>query len=647
MQKLENKTLDLVSENINQLRDLFPEAFKEGKIDFDALRRVLGDEVETEDERYSFTWHGKSDAIKLAIKQSTGTLKPCKEESKDWDTTQNLFIEGDNLEVLRILQTSYRNKIKMIYIDPPYNTGNDFIYEDDFKDPIKNYKEKIGEFGKANPETAGRYHTNWLNMMYPRLRLARNLLKDDGVIFISIDDNEEHNLRKICDEIYGENNFIAKLVWEKKKKGTFLSNTISSVKEYILVYSKDKPKFNGLIGEINHSQETYPCVNASNKRDIRKIPSGIKSKFSQKNYYLPKGEIISVNTMDLVLHSNLVIEDGILAEELLIEGNWRYQQDLMTEFALNGELYITQDLYLRRIVNEPREKTLKDLLSRVGDEEGFLKNEIDINNLFLDGWGSNEDGEEELRLLLDGKSLMDFPKPQKLIEKLTVSIRDKEAIILDFFAGSATTAHAVMSLNTRDRGCRKFILVQIPELINKDKEAYAAGFKTIADIGRRRIDKAGEKIKSEKKTNQGDIFNQDEINSLDIGFKVFKLEETNFTQWDEEMSDKELSLLRSVQSLKPNCTQEDALYEILLKYGIDISLPIEGKEIRGKKVFSLADNYLLICLEKDLGLDIIEEIAKLKPNRVVFYDDGFKDDSVKLNAEQTLKKFGVEDIRVI
>jgi adenine-specific DNA-methyltransferase len=213
--KLESKTADLIAENITKLRELFPEAFAEGKIDFETLRLVLGDEVETESERYSFTWHGKTDAIKLALKQSTGTLKPCKEESKDWDATKNIFIEGDNLEVLKILQASYRNKIKMIYIDPPYNTGTDFIYEDDFKDPIKNYKEKIGEVGKANPETAGRYHTNWLNMMYPRLRLARNLLKEDGVIFISIDDNEVHNLRKICDEIFGEENFVCDFVWKR------------------------------------------------------------------------------------------------------------------------------------------------------------------------------------------------------------------------------------------------------------------------------------------------------------------------------------------------------------------------------------------------------------------------------------------------
>ncbi len=236
MEKLESKSLDMISENIDKLKDLFPEAFKEGKIDFEALRLILGDEVETEDERYNFTWHGKSNAVKLALERSTGTLKPCKEESKDWDTTKNIFIEGDNLEVLRILQSSYRNKIKMIYIDPPYNTGSDFIYKDDFKDPIKNYKEQVGEVGKSNPETAGRYHTNWLNMMYPRLKLARNLLRDDGVIFISIDDHEVHNLRKICDEIFGEENFVAEFIWAAGRKND--SKLVSLSHEYIITYVK-------------------------------------------------------------------------------------------------------------------------------------------------------------------------------------------------------------------------------------------------------------------------------------------------------------------------------------------------------------------------------------------------------------------------
>jgi adenine-specific DNA-methyltransferase len=624
MQKLENKTLDLVSENINQLRELFPEAFKEGKIDFDALRRVLGDEVETENERYSFTWHGKSDAIKLTLRQSTGTLKPCKEESKDWDTTQNLFIEGDNLEVLRILQASYRNKIKMIYIDPPYNTGNDFIYEDDFKDPIKNYKEKVGEIGKANPETTGRYHTNWLNMMYPRLRLARNLLKDDGAIFISIDDHEVHNLRKICDEVFGEENFIGCIVRTTGQTTGQDSEGLGSSFDYLMVYSKSPDLTLLGLPLTPHDLKRFENEDERGKYaydQMRKTGSNDKREDRPNMYYPikdPDGK-----------------EVYPVGPTTGYESCWRFEEKTYKKL-------LEENIILWK-------KTKKD-----GEEvwwpyvKYYLEGRTKRPSPLWDDLEGNKKASRDLRSLFENKKLFDFPKPLELIIRIAQISCNFNDLILDFFSGSATTAHAVMALNADDGGNRRCISVQIPEKCDEKSEAFKAGYKNIAEISKERIRRAGEKIKSEKESNQGDLFNQqDESNDLDIGFKVFKLEETNFTQWDEEMSDKELSLLRSVQSLKPNCTQEDALYEILLKYGIDISLPIEEKEIRGKKVFSLAGNYLLICLEKDLGLDVIEEIAKLKATRVVFYDDGFKDDSVKLNAEQTLKKFGVEDIRVI
>ncbi len=609
MIKLDGKTQDLISKNITKLRELFPEAFSEGKIDFEALRLALGDDVETEDERYSFTWHGKTDAIKLALKQSTGTLKPCKEESKDWDTTKNIFIEGDNLEVLRILQASYRNKIKMIYIDPPYNTGNDFIYEDDFKDPIKNYKEKIGELGKANPETAGRYHTNWLNMMYPRLRLARNLLKDDGAIFISIDDNEVHNLRKICDEIFGEENFIGKFIWKKKQGGGNDSNLVVIEHEYLLSYTKNIAVCNLYLDtKYELDENLYPFEDESGRYGLITLDKS-SIRFSESLVY----EIID--------------NEGKVYYPRIVKGKqscWRWGKE--------------------KVKNEFKKLVFKDgkVYTKYYKQEGVIPKSLLIESRF----GRTETGNDDIKILFGDKPFS-YPKPLVLIKHLLRIGSSDNNIILDFFAGSGTTAHAVMELNAEDGGKRRCISVQIPEKVDEKSEAYKAGYRTIADISKERIRRAGEKIKAEKQSNQGDLFNQDSNNELDIGFKVFKLDETNFTQWDDKMTDAESALLKSVQALKPNSTQEDALYEILLKYGVDLSLAIQELTIKGKKVYSLADNYLLICLEKELDLETIEEIAQLNPERVVFYDNGFKDDVVKLNAGETLKKFGVKDIRVI
>jgi adenine-specific DNA-methyltransferase len=664
MEKLNGKSKDIVNENIEKLKNIFPEIFTEEKIDFDKLQETLGNYIEDKEERYNFTWNGKSRARRIAQTPSTGTLRPCKEESVDWDNTENLFIEGDNLEVLKLLQKSYHKKVKMIYIDPPYNTGNDFIYKDDYKDNLKNYLEITGQLdeeGKnlsVNPETGGRYHTNWLNMMYPRLKLARNLLKEDGVIFISIDDNEIHNLRKICDEIFGEENFVSQLIWEKKKKGTFLSNTITNIKEYVLVYAKIKKKFNGLIGEINESIETYPCINASNKREIRKIPPGILSKYKEKDYLLPKGSTISVTTMDLFLHSDLVIKNNLLVEELIIEGNWRYNQELMDQYAKNGELYITQDLYLRRIVNEPREKTLKDILPRVGKDKSLIKKEINANNLFMDGWGSNEDGEEELRFLLGKKGIIDFPKPRKLIEKLIISVRENDSIVLDFFAGSCTTSHAVYEANNTDNGNRSFLVVQFPEPCNEKSEAFKAGYKTIADIGKERIRRVIKKIKSEQeeqnKKNKETLFNDNKGENnqkLDLGFKVFKLDSSNIKTWDTSIEDLEQNLLNSVDNIKNERSTEDVLYEVLLKYGLDLTVPIEEINISDKKIYSIGYGALIICLENDIQEEVIKGIIKLKNDlkpeaiRVVFSDSSFKDDSIKMNAIENLKQNGIEDIK--
>jgi adenine-specific DNA-methyltransferase len=355
----------------------------------------------------------------------------------------NLLIEGDNLAALKLLEEEYTQKVDVIYIDPPYNTKNkDFIYDDTFVDAGDSFR-----------------HSKWVSFMRKRLKVASRLLADGGVIFISIDDNEQATLRFICDQLFGEENFVSQLVWEKKRKGSFLSNSITNIKEYILVYTNNIKRFPGLVGQVTRKRETYPCINAVNKRGIRRIPAGVPSNYKDKDYFLPTGAIISDKTMNMVLHSDLIISGGVLEKDVLIEGNWRYAQDALDEFAEKGELYLTRDLYLRRIVDHPRFKMLKDLLSRVGDDpERTYRSDIDPDDLFACGWGTNEDADEELRQILGKQKSFNYPKPVRLLEKLVASVRRSDALCLDFFAGSGTLGHAVMKLNQLDGGNRRFIL---------------------------------------------------------------------------------------------------------------------------------------------------------------------------------------------
>jgi adenine-specific DNA-methyltransferase len=477
-------------------------------------------EVATTQESYKLDWLGKSYARLLANEPIRTLLSADVAHNSQAANlnSQNLLIQGDNLEVLKHLKGAYREAVKMIYIDPPYNTGSDgFVYQDDRKFT----PEQLADLANVSLEEAKRIleftqrgansHSAWLTFMYPRLYVAKQLLRDDGVIFISIDDNEQAQLKLLCDEVFGEGNFVGELTWEKKKKGTFLSNHLTNVKESIFVFAKNLSSFNGLIGEINSEETTYPCINASNNRSTRVFPRGIFSKYKERNYQLTKGNTISVTTMELKLLSDLVIKDGILAEDLIIEGNWRYNQDAINEYAKKDEIYLTQDLYMRRIVKEDRLKMIKDLLTRVGTNPDLKYQHINTKNLFEDGWGSNEDAEEEVRILFEQKEIFSNPKPLKLIMKLIASTRFQEAIILDFFAGSGTTAHAVMQLNAEDGGNRQFICVQLDEKTDPKKEAYKAGYKSIFDITQARIQKAAQKIQSEHPNYTGNL-----------GFKQFK-----------------------------------------------------------------------------------------------------------------------------
>ena len=657
MDKLKMQTANKADENYRKLAELFPNAVTETidengevvrAIDKDVLMQEIAVKVvDGREERYQFTWPDKKKSVLLANAPISKTLRPCREESVDFDNAENLYIEGDNLEVLKLLQETYLGKIKVIYIDPPYNTGNDFVYEDDFAQSTEEYLANSGQFDEdgnrmvQNTESNGRFHTDWLNMIYPRLRLAKDLLTDDGVIFISIDDNEQENLKKCCDEVFGAQNFVSQLTWEKKKKGSFLSNAITNIKEYVFVYCKSMLKFEGLIGEINSDVETYPCINASNKRELRTIPAGIESKYKEKNYFMPKGSEISDTTMSIVLHSDLVIKNGILSQELIVEGNWRYSQPAMKEYAEKKELYLTRDLYLRRIVTEARYKTLKDLLPRIGEDQSSThKQKIDLNNLFATGWGSNEDADEELRLIFGVQKLMDYPKPVRLIQKLLASYRNThDCYVLDFFSGSATTAHAVMELNAADDGKRKFIMVQLPEETDIKGSAYKAGYKNICEIGKERIRRAGQKIKDEAGlTAQG----------LDIGFRVLKCDTSNMKDVyyrPDEVT--QMTIGDYASNIKNDRTPEDLLFQVMLDLGILLSSKIEETTIAGCKVFNVADGFLYACFDNNVSDAVVTTIAKEQPYYAVFRDSGMASDSVLTNFDQIFAAISPSTVRKV
>lgn len=634
MKKLEGKTLDVVKDNVEKLQELFPEVFTEQKIDFEKLKLALGDRVQSEKERYEFTWNGKTEAIQMAQKQSTGTLRPSKEESVEWDTTQNLYIEGDNLEVLRLLQNSYRDKVKMIYIDPPYNTGKDFVYKDNFHNNIKNYTEMMDENYRSNAETNGRYHTDWLNMIYPRLKLAKSLLKDDGVIFVSIDDSEQSNLKKIMDEIFGEANFIASVTRNTnsaKNQAIFFSVS----HDYCLVYAKN-------IGSLNVKYaENKWAVAKNNVNDyLRKIEELRNMKLSHDeiteelkqitkyprftdfvNYwYMDDKGVYQKDNLGGVKNGNMVtiMNPLTLKEDPIPPGGFRYSAEKLQQLIAEDRIHFHIDgslPRLKRYLTDNLEQRPKSIMS--------------------------DDQRPDYSLLKEFNTPFDNPKQLSFIKRL-LSIFENDEIYLDFFSGSATTAHAVMNLNAADGGSRKFIMVQIPETTDEKSDAYKAGYKNICEIGKERIRRAGLKVKEENKEKV-------ELDNLDIGFKVFKLDETNLKMWDEDAEDVENNLLFFEGAVKEGRTHEDVLYEILLKYGIPLTVPIEEEKVGDITAFSVDFGYLVICLDKNLTTKNIEELVLHYPEckRMVFLDDGFASDEAKINAEQLLKRNGVDDIRVI
>ncbi|WP_218118653.1 site-specific DNA-methyltransferase [Billgrantia gudaonensis] len=463
------------------------------------------------------------------------------------------------------------------------------------------------------------------------MSIARKLLSEDGVIMISIHDGECQNLRKVLDEVFGEKNFVAQLVWEKKKKGAFLSGVSTNVKEYVVSYARNISSFQGLVGQIARGEETYPVIKTTNSRGVRVVKKGIPSKYREKNYRLAAGNRISSGNMEMILLSDLVIKDGVLSEDVKVDSNWIYSQELLDVYAENKSLYVTQDLYFRRVVSEPRKKMLKDLLPMKGDEStGFEF--VFSDDLFSDGWGTNEDGFDELHSILGSQSLMSFPKPSKLIAKLILAVCrfDPSCTVLDFFSGSSTTAHGVISLNSQDGGNRKFIMVQLPERCDETSEAFKAGYKTIADLGKERIRRVGMNVL------KGDCHPDW---NRDVGFRVLKIDTSNMK--DIYYRPDELSqgdLLEAVDNVKPDRVPEDLLFQVLVDWGVDLTLPIRSEPLQGKTVFFVDDNALVACFDIGITEDLVKELARHEPLRVVFRDNGFVSDAVKINVEQIFRQ---------
>ena len=638
MEKLNKETLNLESVNIEKLKESFPSVVSEGKVDFDKLRLLLGDDVDDSNEKFQFTWHGKSNAIKHAQTPSTGTLVPDKASSKHFDTTKNLYIEGDNLEVLKQLQKTYFGKIKMIYIDPPYNTGNDFVYKDNFKDSIQNYKEQTSQTSRSNPETSGRYHTDWLNMMYPRLVLARNILEDKGAIFISIDDNELINLDKICSEIFGEKNKIGLITIQSNPRGSQSAKHLSKVHEYILVYAKNSElyKIDGIQKDPD-SQSDYIFKDDKGKNyrllGLRQRGGAWKRADRPKMHY-PIYANPKNNSVSLLPNDDFTIEI-IPARPSGELGRWTWGKEKLSEnidqivakeISRNGE--IVWDIFR------------KDYLINDDGEEKKAK----IKTIWIDKETNYQNGKYEMKYIFGSSEYFDYPKPTFLSYKLMKAIPKEEIVILDFFSGSATTAHAVMKLNAEDGGNRKFIMVQLPEVTDPESEAAKAGYFNICEIGKERIRRAGEQVKAElaEAVKKGE--SEVDPTSLDIGFKVFKLDSTNIKPWDSSSQFTEESLFTQEEVIKEDRTTSDVLYEVLLKYGV-FDQPVEELQINGKTMYGVGKNYLLVCLADEITMEDITEIGKLKPHSVIFKESGFKDDNAKMNATYTLERLGVEDIK--
>lgn len=642
-EKLDGLSMDLENTNMEKLKSVFPECFSEGKLDIDKLLSLCGEYIDNDFEKYKFEWKGKSECLRLAQKRSTGTLRPCKDKSVNFDDTQNVYIEGDNLEVLKLLQTAYFNKIKMIYIDPPYNTGNDFVYEDDFADPMARYKEVTQQTTKSNPETMGRYHTNWLNMMYPRLRLAANLLTDDGVIFISIDDNEFTNLKKVCDEIFGEENFVAQIPWRKRTAKSDVPFGISQDYEWIVCYAKSDKFAACLEGGTRKYYESDDLPGRPWRiHDLTKQTSASERPNSFFTMVNPKtGKEYPANP----------------------NRTWAVTKETFEQYYAENRIVFPDDYDFLNISKPAFRYFKEDDMAKAGDKFGY----IPVSTKLPDDIGMTQDGTKEITTLFENK-VFGYPKPIAIIKYLikasTITTSTDNDIILDFFSGSATTAHAVMQLNAEDGGNRKFICVQLPELCDEKSEAYKAGYKTICEIGEERIRRAGMEIMRRVTSGVGNLKGEGRgcgmpssenewsyaiKNIIDVGFKVFRLDTSNLKLWDSTpiTGDNQLEMFTErmnsmIESIKDDRSDMDVIYEIMLKMGVPLDTAVQYIEIDGKIVYIVGDFLLMIALYNDITAEDIDAMAAYAPAKIVCAEQGFKDDTALSNAHYILRDKQIE-----
>ncbi|WP_179205546.1 site-specific DNA-methyltransferase [Enterococcus cecorum] len=612
MEKMRMASLDMTNENIEKIGALFPNCITETKdehghlkkaINFDLLRQMLSKDVVEGDEAYEFTWVGKKASIVEANKPIRKTLRPCKEESVDWDTTENLYIEGDNLEVLKLLQESYLGKVKIIYIDPPYNTGNDFIYADDFKMSAEEYANLSGEFDEENnrlyknTDSNGRFHSDWCSMIYPRLMLARNLLSEDGVIFISMDDSEQENLKKICDEIFGHQNFIAQVIWERAYAPINLMKHFSRSHDYILCYAVN------IDLAVNHGiQRSDEANNRYSNPD--NDPRGV-----WKADNLSVGPAVESNIYPITTPSGRVVEPPA-------GRSWRLSEKAFSERLQDNRIWFGTDGNA-----VPSMKRFLSELRKTGMTPMTIWKYQDV--------GHSQDASKALKKIFDNKMMFDYPKPVELIKRCLELYSEKDSIILDFFSGSATTAHAVMQMNAEDGGNRKFIMVQLPEETDEKSAAYKEGFKNICEIGKERIRRAGAKIKEE---------NPLTTNDLDTGFRVLKLSDSNMTDVYYGAGEYTQDLLDQLESnIKSDRNDLDLLFGCLLDWGLPLSMPYQSIEMDGVTIHDYNEGDLIACFAEDVPEEVVKEIARRKPLRAVFRDSSFEDSPSKINVGEIFK----------
>ncbi len=621
---LSKQTKDGAQLNLDALYQIAPSCFTEAKgedgemhrvVDFNKLRLLLGDQtVEDAPEVYDFTWVGKRAALREAAAPINKTLRPCPEESVDWENTQNLYIEGDNLEVLKLLQNSYMGKVKMIYIDPPYNTGNDFVYHDDFhrtqqeEDEAAGVINESGERMVKNLSSNGKFHSDWCSMIYSRLMVARSLLKEDGVIFISIDENEISNMTKLCDEIFGYSNHIDTLHWKKKKQPSFLAKHTAKVMEYVLVYAKHFDSLEKLSIETL-SDATKKVINISNQECIRHFKAGVRVKIGNEGV-INKGRY-RIKTMDVEYLSDVRYVNGKTIDEVDVLARFSVSQDKIDNFIDSDLLFITANTGLRRDVSEEETQNRKA-----------------ITDLLLSEYGDNQDSDKEFLNLFDAK-YFDYTKPVKLVYNFVKSNLTGGQFVLDFFSGSATTAHAVMQLNAEDGGHRKFIMVQLPEETTSDSEAYKAGYKNICEIGKERIRRAGKKIKEE----------YSEAKDLDTGFRVFKCESSNYKDVAFAPKDYTQDMLAGLlDNIKEDRTDLDLLFDCMLRWGVELSMPLSSQKVDGCTIHNVNDGDLVACFDGNVTEKVIDAIAALSPVRVVFRDSSFNEAAQKMNLFELFKQ---------